>query len=492
MQLRDYQADAIQKLFASIKGGNLRPVLQSPTGSGKTVIGAELIRLARSKGRRVLFCVPALSLIDQTVERFEKQGITEVGVIQSMHPMTDPRQPIQICSVQTLARRGIPDADLAIIDEAHVMFKLYEDWFNQPEWVNKPIIGLSATPWAKGMGKIWNDLVIGTTTQNLIDFGHLSPFRVFACAHPDLSGVKTLAGDYELKSLGTAMDKPKLVADIVSTWLEKGQNRPTLCFAVNRLHAKAIQARFEQAGVRTGYVDAYTDLLERQSLANKFQNGDITVIVNVGVLTTGVDWDVRCIILARPTKSEILYTQIIGRGLRTAKGKDYCLILDHSDTTLSLGFVTDIHHERLDDGRRNIASKAPVKKPKECPNCKVLLPPKSLTCDACGHEIKLKSNIYSLPGELQELDENRRFKPKFVVPEADQELFYRELLTHASVKGWKEGWAYWAFQDKFKTKPSSHWSRKPVDVISPSTMSWITSRNIAQAKSRRRQDRGAA
>ena len=328
MELRSYQHRAIDDLRKSLLAGNRRVVIQSPTGSGKTVIAAAIVNMARDKGKRVIFAVPALSLIDQTVERFRQNGIFEIGVMQGQNEMTDYDQPVQVCSVQTLARRQPPKADLVIIDEAHICFKLFDDWMNRPEWKKVPFIGLTATPWAKGMGAPgrWDDLIIGSTLQELIELGHLSDFRCFAPAHPDLAGVKTIAGDYDPKGLGHAMDKAPLVADIVSTWLERGENRATICFAVNRVHAKHIQTQFIDAGVRAEYMDAYTDLEDRADIVRRFADGDVQVICNVGVLTTGFDADVRCIILARPTKSEILYVQMIGRGLRTADGKADCLL----------------------------------------------------------------------------------------------------------------------------------------------------------------------
>ena len=117
MELRDYQQRAIDELRQALGTGKRRPVVQSPTGSGKTVIAAAIVNMARNKGKRVLFCVPAISLIDQTVERFRQNGIFEIGVMQGQHEMTDYEQPVQVCSVQTLARRTIPAADLVIIDE---------------------------------------------------------------------------------------------------------------------------------------------------------------------------------------------------------------------------------------------------------------------------------------------------------------------------------------------------------------------------------------
>ena len=178
--------------------------------------------------------------------------------------------------------------------------------------------------------------------------------------------MRTVAGDYHEGDLGDAMNKQPLVADIVETWLKHGVGRPTLCFAVNRAHAQHIADRFAEHGVRAGYVDCFTPANERTDIRNKFASGEYQIVCNVGVLTLGVDWDVRCIILARPTKSEMLYVQIIGRGLRTVEGKDHCLILDHSDTTLRLGFVTEIHHDELDDGKTRKSHKRDgIKLPKE-------------------------------------------------------------------------------------------------------------------------------
>jgi superfamily II DNA or RNA helicase len=484
IQLRPYQQQAIDDLRQALREGFSRPVLQAPTGAGKTVLAAALVNMARERGKRVLFCVPMLSLIDQTVERFRQNGIFDIGVMQGMHEMTDTKQPVQICSIQTLNRRTIPQADLVIIDEAHVMFKLYHKWFNEDRWKNVPFIGLTATPWAKGMGAdgLWNKLIVATTTSKLIDDGTLSDFKVFAPAHPDLTGVKTLAGDYELKGLGEAMDKKNLVADIVSTWLERAKGLPTICFAVNRVHAKHLQEQFVQAGVFADYMDAYTDLEDRAQIVSRFASGKTKVICNVGVLTTGFDADVRCIILARPTKSEILYVQMIGRGLRTADGKEHCLILDHSDTTLRLGFVTDIHHSELDDGvaRRTVAERQ-APQPKECPSCHFLRPPKVTKCPSCGFMPEARSQIEIDEGELMELTRDKKVK-KQQYTMVEKQRWYSQLVLHADLRGYKKGWAYWAYKDKFGVGPDHSLIHVAANMITPEVQSWITARNIRKAK----------
>jgi DNA repair protein RadD len=482
MDLRDYQQDAIEALRASLASGKKRPVVQMPTGAGKTICAAEIVRMARLKGNSVIFTVPAISLVDQTVDRFAANGIYEVGVMQAAHYLTDHTQPVQVASVQTLARRQLPKADIVIVDEAHLMFKFYDRWFNDPDWKDIPIVGLTATPWQKGMAKLWDDLIIGTTTDELIKLGHLSDFKVFAPAHPDLRGVKTVAGDYEIKGLGSAMNKNELVADIVSTWLAKADNRPTLCFAVNRLHAKHIQQQFEEAGVKTAYLDAFSTLDERKQVAKDFAEGAVKVVCNVGVLTTGVDWDVRCIILARPTKSEILFTQIIGRGLRTAEGKDHCLILDHSDTTLRLGFVTDIHHDKLDSGEKTVVQpKDKIKLPKECPKCHFLRPPGTKVCPACGFEAQPVNKIESVNGELYEIS---RQKKQVVEDISNKQSFYSELIRYALDRGYKRGWAWYAFKDKYGMTPPSWMHHQPADWVSDATTRYIKYLHIRRAKSR--------
>ena len=273
-------------------------------------------------------------------------------------PRTDPDQPVQICSVQTLARRKTPGAAIVIIDEAQQMHKSVLKWMADPAWARVPFIGLSAAPWARGLGKHYDDLIIATTTQELIDAGYLSPFIVYAPAVPDLSAVKTVAGDYDEGQLADAMDEPRLVGDVIEHWLKHGENRSTLVYGVNRAHAKHLQQRFVEAGIVAEYMDGLTSREDREATFVRFRAGETRIIANVGVLTTGVHLDVRCIIDCKPTQSEMLFVQTIGRGLRTAEGKDKLLVLDHAGNTLRLGLVTDISHDSLDDGEQRKSATA--------------------------------------------------------------------------------------------------------------------------------------
>jgi DNA repair protein RadD len=492
--LRPHQVELIGLIDAAIASGSRRIIAQAPTGFGKTIVAATIIRRNISERKRTMFAVPALSLIDQTIQRLYAEGIRDVGVIQGDHVLTDYSKPVQVASVQTLQRRhrpgdgvsrSAPSTDMLLIDEVHRWFDYYSDLLSIEAMADVPVIGLTATPWTRGLGQHFDKLIIGATTQQLIDSGYLSKFRVFAPATPDLTGVRTVAGDYHEGDLSKAVNKATIVADVVTTWLERGQRRPTLCFAVDRLHAKHLQAKFQEAGITAAYIDAYTPVSERNRIGEGFDRGAIKVVCNVGCLTTGIDWDVRCIVLARPTRSEILFVQMIGRGLRTADGKDDLLILDHSDNHTRLGFVTDIHHQELDDGksRSKAEAKSPEVLPKKCPQCTFVRPSRMLSCPACGFEPTPKCTVVNNDGELIELTDRRTIAAVSLAK--DKVRFFQELKSYAADRNYRRGWVAYKFKEKFGHWPNGLEHLPPVKP-SMATCSWIRSRQIAFAKSQGR------
>lgn len=467
-------------LRQSLMNGARHPVLQLPTGTGKTRLAAQIIRQALAKGNRVAFVVPAISLIDQTVMAFGAAGIEHLGVVQADHPLTNDMALVQICSVQTLQRRAPPNVELVIVDECHMQFAIIAKWMKERPDIR--FVGLSATPWARGLGKQYDALVIAATTQEMIEKGILSKFRVFAPSHPDLSKVHTVAGDYNEAELAEVMDKPELTADVVQTWLKLGENRPTLCFAVNRGHARSLEQQFEQAGVPVAYIDANTPREERKRLGDALEAGRIKVIVNIATMTTGVDLDVRCLILARPTKSEMLYVQIIGRALRSAEGKTDAIILDHSDTTLKLGFVTDIDiaHNMLDDGSpkkatpRKAREKAPSL-PKECTSCHAVKPAGVRKCPECGFEPVYREQIATQEGDLGLLKGERRADDR-----ATKQRWWSGLAWYVEQKGKTEQWAAWRYHDRFDVWPRGlTWRAREPDV---DVRNWVKASAIRYAK----------
>lgn len=503
MMLREDQDFALRSLreitMAAYAEKKLRICMQAPTGWGKTVFASALVENAQAKNKKVMFCVPAISLIDQTVSMFAKNGICEVGVIQANHYMTNWDMPIQVCSVQTLMKKKtLPTVDVVLLDECHIWFNFYEKWLGtprerRPEWAHVPVIGLSATPWRKGMGSWFDHFHKAATIREMIDAGHLCDFKVYAPSHPDLSGVRVLGGDYQIDDLSAAMQEGKLVADVVETWLKLGQGRPTLCYAVDRAHAIKLKQQFVAAGVPCGYQDHATPDGERAALRRDFHSGVLKVVCNVETLTTGIDWDVRCISLVRPTKSDMLFAQIVGRGLRNGQGKDHCLILDHSDNHQRLGFVTDIDESYV--GLH--VGKAPkhenrtheIRLPKECPQCGYLKLPKMAQCPACKFVAKVISKIEPEEGELRELKplpkEDRT--PKTMEQKA---RFFCELKRYCAQHGYKEGWAARKYLERLKVWPDHSFKTLPPALyVSPETLNWIKFTQIAWAKSKQNEAR---
>jgi DNA repair protein RadD len=496
--LREHQSRAIAGLRQSLLTGHSRPMLQMPTGSGKTLTAAHIVSGALGKGKRVAFVVPRKALIDQTIREFEREGISAIGVMQAAHLRTDSRMPIQVCSAQTLARRKLPEADLVIVDEAHEMHASVLRWIVDLPGV--PFIGLSATPWARGLGKHYDNLIIPTTTQELIDKKFLSPFVAFAPSDPDLSGVRTVAGDFQQDELADAMDKAEITGDIVREWLKRGENRPTFVFCVNIRHAQNICERFREAGVAAEHMDCDTPSGDdsydpdpagetRRDIFARFSSSKTTVICNVNVLTTGVDLDVRCIVDAQPTKSRILFVQKIGRGLRTATGKDKCVIIDHAGNHLRLGRVTDIRQDYLDDGKKRDGSENKKEsiepRPKLCPECKAVLAYRARDCSACGAQIIAFTEVHEAEGELVEFG-SRKSGARAADP-VDKEQFYAELKWIQRKKGYVSGWCWHQFQARFKGEKPPKW----FETLAPSepsiaTQNWLKHRAIAFAHSKGR------
>jgi DNA repair protein RadD len=483
--LRAYQEHAIELLRESLRAGHKRPILQLPTGAGKTRIAAEIIKLAAEKGKAAIFVIPRKSLIEQTVAAFECEGIRDIGVIQARHHRTRPGAAVQIAMAQTLARREIPKAGLVVVDEAHLQYKSVTDWIAADNWAAVPFIGLTATPWAKGMGLTYDDLLQPVTISELIGEGFLSKFTIFAPPGPDVSGVTISKGEFSTKELSDTVNTRAIVGDVIATWLEKGRGYPTLVYGVDRAHARHLQERFIEARIVADYVDCDTELPEREEIFQRFREGKTNVICNVATLDTGIDLDVRCIVDARPTKSRIRFVQTIGRGLRTAEGKDSLIVLDHTGNTARLGLVTDQSCDSLDNGTPGAAydKRAGAKAPeiKLCPECSCIVPPRAPACPECSHPFPAITDIREGSGELVEFHSGERGGQGAT---ADKILWHAALAWIAAEKDYKPGWIGRQFLTKFGHYPIARYAepRRPTVEI----RNWVRSRQIAFAKARRR------
>jgi superfamily II DNA or RNA helicase len=448
MELRPYQEFAIQKLRESLMTGNKRVMLYSSTGSGKTEIAMAMIKAALTKKKRTIFVVNRVELINQTSRRFYKSNIQH-GIIQGANTRMSDSDAL-VCSIQTMAKRGYPDADFIVIDEGHycagsksyvAMIEHYKD---------KPIIALSATPFSKGLAKkyewgvLFQDLVIATTVEELIEQGYLVDLDIYAPDKPDLSKVRTTAGDWNEKDLGVECDKPILIGNIVKHWKELGENKPTVCFAVNIAHSKHIVEDFLKNGVTAEHVDCYTSEDDRKAILDRVLSGQTKVISNVGILTTGWDFPAcEVMILARPTKSLILWIQMAGRILRPFEGKAKGKLLDHSGTAELLGFPTDDLPLFLDDGKpkQTTGSDKKIEKPlpKPCPKCSYLKK-KAGACPICKFAPVKQSGIEVGEGKLKILTKKEKAKEAKLAG-LDKQHVYSELLYMAREKNYKSGWA---------------------------------------------------
>jgi len=408
VQLReDYQVPAVDRAREAIRNGARSILINAPTGSGKTVMASALMELISEKGKRANFVVDRLSLIGQTSDTFDRYGL-EHGVIQSQHPRYRPSLPIQVCSVQTLARRGWPEADVDLIDEAHV---LHETVKKRIESKSGIVIGLTATPFTRGLGKYFDVVVNVTTTRWLIDNGWLAPYRVFSCAEPDMSevAVKSTGEWDEKQASGKALE---VVGDVVAEYLKHGDGRKFICSGVDTAHVEELQRQFLAAGINVAsytYKDREEDRADT-TLEFRKPNSTIRGLVTVTAASRGFDVpDVSCVIMARPLRKSLAeHIQLLGRGLRIAEGKTDCLVLDHSGNMARFwqeceGFF-DFGIEALDDGKTKPKKPAEKKEaePMKCPQCRTLHKP-APACPSCGHEYPRKAAIAHVPGTLKEL-----------------------------------------------------------------------------------------
>lgn len=472
VELRDYQQRMIDSIRDEFRQGKKRVCVLSPTGSGKTELAMAMIDSAARRGKRALFICDRVTLIEQTSRRFYAAGISH-GVIQAQNENYHPWMTVQICSIQTLARRRMPDFDFAVVDEAHSQYKTQIEMFKT--FPNTPFVGLSATPWARGMGKHWQTLVTGPTTQELIGMGFLSPSVVYG-PPIDLSSVRIRAGEFVKDELGEAVDKPKLVADIVTTWLKRGEDRQTICFATNIAHSKHIVAEFQRCGITAAHVDAYDDSEDRRAILKAFDEGKIKILSSVDVLTKGFDSPkASCMIDALPTNSLIRHVQKVGRVIRIAPGKVNAIILDHAGNTERLGFVTDPLPTKLDMGEKRENKKRERKEPlpKHCAACDYMKPPKVHACPQCGFAPEKQSDVETQDGELVKAE---------AASQLTKTQWLQELLGYAREKGMKDGWAAHVYREKFGNWPGPI-AREPKEP-SEAVRKYIQHLNIKKAKSK--------
>ena len=467
-------------------------ILQAATGVGKTVIATWMAREAYKKDLRILFVCDRISLIDQTSEMFDAYGLNH-GIFQADNPMYAPDFPIQIGSIQTLARRKQRDYDFIILDEIHTFYKSHEKILKHNP--DAYVLGLTATPFTKGLGKYFDKHIEPVPVKELIKLGYLCSFEIYSPQVIDVSGIRTVAGEYKQDELGKAADKPELVADVVRTWKQLGQNKKTIMFCVNVAHGRHLQKVFLQQGIKAKEINGYM-LKEGDEGANQiikdFRNNKFKILISTEMLVKGFDVpDVECIVFATATKSHIKFIQACGRGLRIFDGKEKCRILDHGSNAERLGFPDEYEFIELDDGKQQRSKNKKAKKeklPKKCPSCDFLKPAGVQKCPACKFIPKFIEDVEIEDGELKKLQ--RKTRSEYSLQE--KQSFLAQLNQYCCDTGGREhrkgfyGAAIYAYADKFGCRPSSKMKWNAFEQVGDDVKKYMLYRKIKYAKGKQK------
>jgi len=470
--LRDYQHDAVERLRASYRAGHRAPLLQLPTGGGKTVIFSHIARRQAAVESRVYILLHRRELVKQVVGAL---GVRHGVIAGGFSP--NPLAPIQVCSVQSLARKlhTIPSPDMIVIDEAH--HAPAGQWAKIiAAYPKARVLGVTATPIrldGKGLGDMFDDLIIGPSVKELTERGYLAPAVVYAPSTIDTGGIKTQMGDWTKKDLAAAADKPSITGDAIAHYRRYADRKPAVAFCVSIAHAQHVADNFSAAGYRAKCVDGKMDVRERDAAITALGNGGLDVLTSCDIISEGVDVPViECGILLRPTQSMTLAIQQMGRCLRPSPGKRCAIILDHAGNCVRHGLPDTDREWTLTTtrvkGSRNTEQSVAIR---QCPQCYRVHPP-APTCPVCGFvypvvgreideregelvrleatraEVRQAARAADSLESLEELETRAKYKPGWalhryrqnggdVTPETAQAYFDRV----AAARGYKPGWA---------------------------------------------------
>lgn len=406
LKLRNYQQDAIDKLYLWLKNHTGNPCVVAPTGSGKAILIAEVIRLCVEQWHgRVLVLAHVKELLEQEGEKLKrylphvKFTYYSAGIGEK-----DFNSDVVIAGIQSVYKKATQAGrfDLILVDEAHLIPDegegMYRTFLGEAQKVNPKVrlIGFTATPFRTGSGSIVGEdkLLTGTAcdipVRKLIDEGYLSPLKMKGSkVKIDCSGLHIRQGEFiasEVEDLITA----EIVSAACRDILERTQDRNSvLIFTPGVKHARMVADEIKRlSGNRCEVVTGDTPVYQRDKINAEFRGvtdltGETTYplkyLSNVNVLTTGFDAPgIDCVVLLRPTASPVLYLQMIGRGLRIAPGKKDCLILDYGGNVMRHGPIDNITVTRWKGGEH-------VRRQKECPQCREFILPGFMICPECGY-----------------------------------------------------------------------------------------------------------
>jgi len=450
VQLRPYQNEIIDKTRNLMRLGAKSILIQSPTGSGKTLLTSHMLGTAAEKGMPSWFIVHRRELIKQSTIAFDGEGISH-GII-SANFESNRTKLIQIASIQTLARRfhKYRTPGLIVWDECHhIAANSWARIFN--EYPNSFHIGLTATPErldGTGLKKWFRDMVKGPSVTWLIENGYLSPYKLYAPSQIDLTSVRTKMGDYVGSDLVKVVDKPSITGDAVKHYLKLCNGARAVVFCASVEHSKHVVAEFKKYGLPAEHVDGETDTSLRDAAISRFRRGETRILSNVELFGEG--FDVPCIeaaILLRPTQSLGLYLQQVGRSLRPAEGKTCSIILDHAGNCQRHGLPDDERIWTL-EGRERKKGKTPSTI-RVCPKCFATQRRGPMVCLQCGNIFEVESReVEQRDGELSEVDKAAFQKARRSEQGKAKDL--DQLIALGRSRGYKN--PYWWAQNVMKCR----------------------------------------
>jgi DNA repair protein RadD len=433
IKLYDYQENAIANIYSKWQEDR-KIILWAMMGSGKSEMASYIAKDAAKDGVPVLLVVRGRPLVNNLSARLDKYKIDH-SVFMAKHHRFDRTKMIQVCSIDTLiSRKEFPFSDrqaIIILDEAHkdysVIFEKYPTQY---------ILGLTATPHSDMSD--YSDYVCPIEPTELVANGVLVIDEIF-CPHViDTSSLKIVAGDFKRDQLAKLVTEGEIVGNVIQDYIQYGENRPAVCFAVNIEHSKQLRDEFNKQGVSAIHCDANSSDEERKKAQEDLESGRIKVLCNVDIFSVG--WDcpmVSCIILARPTWSLIWYLQAIGRGLRSFPGKTKCIILDNAGNVYRHGTAyrpRSISLEKPKKGAKKVKGDVTVATCKEC--LRVYATPAEC-CPYCGYEAPSRE-IRNVDGVLSKYKESEDETRERKIKEA--QIQFIKLKWVAQKKGLTDQW----------------------------------------------------
>lgn len=342
--LRDYQKEAIARVINARKRGIRRSLLSLPTGSGKTVVFSSL---AREMNVRTLILAHRDELLKQAADKLRVVWPSaEIGFVKAKQ--NDYTAQVVVASVQTLAspkrleQIASQNFKLMVIDESHhatapTYRRIIERLGFMRDEDDRLLLGVTATAKrADGdpLGDVFQEVVYHVSMLTMIREGYLADIEAYRVETDiDLSGVHSRGGDFVDYELAKVVNTPVRNRLVVDKYLEYASDRKAIAFCADVQHSRDLEEAFLERGISAKSLSGNTPDDERTGTLEAFARGEIQVITNAMLLTEGFDQpDVGCVLMTRPTKSQSLYIQCIGRGTRKAPGKENCIVIDFTES----------------------------------------------------------------------------------------------------------------------------------------------------------------